>query len=123
MSGGFPFETGKSAEGELLVSFKTPLTYENAAEIWQSLSGLVARKENASVVLDLSGVSKVDSAGAALVRSIQRLCDRRGVRLRIESVQPSVKHFLDYLERETPKQEQPPPPGLLAGYPFWRFSD
>ncbi|MGA3117297.1 MAG: MlaE family lipid ABC transporter permease subunit [Syntrophobacteraceae bacterium] len=115
MSGGFPFETGKSAEGELLVSFKTPLTYENAAEIWQSLSGLVARKENASLLFDLSGVSKIDSAGAALVRSIQRLCDRRGVRLRIESIQPPIKHFLDYLERETPKQEQPPPPaGLLV---------
>ena len=117
MGGGSPFETGKSAEGELLVSFNTPLTYENAAEIWQSLSGLVARKENASLVFDFSGVSKVDSAGVALVRSIQRLCDRRGVRLRIESVQPPIKHFFDYLERETPKQDQPPPPtgSLVAG--------
>lgn len=110
MSGGFPFETGKSAEGELLVSFKTPLTYENAAEIWQSLSGLVAQKENASLLFDLSGVSKIDSAGAALVKSIQRLCDRRGVRFRIESVQPPIKHFLDYLERDTPTQEQTAPP-------------
>ncbi len=118
MSGGSPFETGKSAEGELLVSFKTPLTYENAAEIWQSLSGLVARKENASLLFDLSGVSKIDSAGAALVKSIQRLCDRRGVRLRIESVQPPIKHFLDYLERDTPAQEQPAPP---AGSLVTRF--
>ena len=59
-------KTGKSAEGELLVSFKTPLTYENAAEIWQSLSGLVARKENASLLFDFSRVSKVDSAGVAI---------------------------------------------------------
>ena len=110
-----PFETGKSAEGELLVFFKTPLTYENAAEIWQSLSGLVARNENHSVILDLSGVSKVDSAGAALVYSIQRLYGRRGVRVRIESVQPSIRHFLDYLEREEPKpQKSPPPAGLLV---------
>ena len=52
MSGGFPFETVKSAEGELLVSLKVPLTYENAAEIWQNLSGLVAQKEHTSLVLD-----------------------------------------------------------------------
>lgn len=110
MSGGFPFETGKSAEGELLVSFKSPLTYDNAAEIWQSLSGLVVRKENSSLVFNLSGVSKVDSAGAALVRLTQRLCDRRGVRFRIESIEPGIKHFLDYLDRETPQQGQPPPP-------------
>ncbi len=75
MSGGFPFETGKSAEGELLVSLKVPLTYENAAEIWQNLSGLIARKEHTSLVLDFSGVSKVDSAGTALLRSIRRICD------------------------------------------------
>ncbi len=110
MDRGLPFEIGKSAEGEVLVSFNTPLTYENAAEIWQGISSLVARKEYASVVFDLSGVSKIDSAGAALLRSAQRLCDRRDVQLRIESIRPPVKHFLDYLERDTPQQEQPPPP-------------
>ena len=114
MSGGFPFETGKSAEGELLVSLKVPLTYENAAEIWQNLSGLIARKEHTSLVLDFSGVSKVDSAGTALLRSIRRICDSKGVRLRIESIQPPVKHFLDYLERETPEEQPPPPTGSLV---------
>ena len=110
MDGGLPFETGRSSEGELLVSFKRPLSYENAAQTWQRLSALVVQKENASLVLDLSGVSKVDSAGAALLRAIQRLCDRKGVRLRIQSVDPPIKHFLQYLEQETPRQEQPPPP-------------
>jgi anti-anti-sigma factor len=117
LSGGFPFETVKSAEGELLVSLKVPLTYENAAEIWRNLSSLIARKEHTSLVLDFSGVSKVDSAGTALLRSIRRICDSKGVRLRIESIQPPVKHFLDYLEREPPK-EQPPPP---TGSPVTRF--
>ncbi len=56
MSGGFPFETGKAGEGELPVSFKTPPTYEDAAEIRQSLSGLVALKESASLLFDFSGV-------------------------------------------------------------------
>lgn len=118
MTGGFPLETGKSVEGDPVVFFKTPLTYENAAQIWQSLSGLISGKENTPLVIDLSGVSKVDGAGAALLRSIQRLCDRRGVQLRIESIQPAVKHFIDYLKRETPKQEQSSPP---AGSPIARF--
>ncbi len=117
MSGGFPFETVKSAEGELLVSLKVPLTYENAAEIWQNLSGLVAQKEHTSLVLDFSGVSKVDSAGTALLRSFRRICGSKGVRLRIESIQPQVKHFLDYMERETPEEQHPPP----TGSPVSRF--
>jgi len=107
---GFPFETGKSSEGELLISFTTPLTYETAAEIWQSVSTLASRKENASLVLDLSAVSKVDSAGAALLRSIQGLCERKGVRLRTQSIQPPIKHFLEFLEREKPKKDKPSPP-------------
>ena len=118
MNGGFPFETGKSAEGDFLVFLKAPLTYENAAQTWQGLSGLISEKENTSLVIDLAGVSKVDGAGAAMLRSIQRLCDRRGVRLSIESIKPSIKHFLDYLEREAPKQEEPAPP---SGSPIARF--
>ena len=109
MNGGLPFETGRSPEGEIVVSFKRPLVFENAAQAWRELSALVTQKENASLVFDLSEVSKVDSAGAALLRSIQRLCDRKGVRLRIQSVQPSIKHFLSYLEHESPKKEQVAP--------------
>ncbi len=114
MNGGLPFETGTSLKGEILVSFKAPLTYENAARTWQSLSDLVISNQNASLVLDLSAVSKVDSAGAALLRSIQRLCDRKGVRLRTESVQPPVKHFLEYLEGEAPKQQAAPSAGSFV---------
>jgi phospholipid/cholesterol/gamma-HCH transport system permease protein len=114
LSGGLPFETGRSSEGEIIVSFKRPLTYENAAQTWQGLSALVIQKENPSLVIDLSEVSKVDSAGAALLRSIHRLCDRKGVRFRIQSVQPPIRHFLEYLERETPKQEELPLPGSFV---------
>jgi anti-anti-sigma factor len=114
LSGGLPFETGRSSEGELLISFKGPLSYENAAQTWKRLSALVVEKENVSLVLDLSEVSKTDSAGAALLRSIQRLCDRKSVRFRIQSIDPSIKHFLEYLERETPKQEQPDHPVPLS---------
>jgi phospholipid/cholesterol/gamma-HCH transport system permease protein len=118
LNGGLPFETGTSSEGELLVSFKAPLTYENAAQTWQRLSALVI-STHASLVLDLSSVTKVDSAGAALLWSFQRLCDRKGVRLRTESVQPPIKHFLEYLERETPKQQPTPPAGSFVS----RFGD
>lgn len=110
MNRGLPFEEGKSSEGELLVSFKAPLTYENAAQTWRRLSALVSPKENASIVLDLSGLYKVDGAGAAILRSIQRLCERKSVRLRIESIQPPIKRFLQYLEDGKPEPEEFPPP-------------
>ena len=122
MSGGFPFETVKSAEGELLVSLKVPLTYENAAEIWQNLSGLIARKEHTSLVLDFSGVSKVDSAGTALLRSFRRICDSKGVRLRIESIQPPGQAF-SRLPGARDTRGATPTTNRLSGHPFWHFPD
>ncbi len=109
MERGLPFETGRSSEGELLVSFKAPLTFENAAEIWEGLNTLIARNDNSPLVLDLSGVTKVDSAGVALLRSLRRLCRRKGIGLRIESVQPTIQHFLDHFDRNAEVQVQPPP--------------
>ena len=109
MERGLPFETGRSSEGELFVSFKAPLTFENAAEIWEGANTLIARNDNGSLVLDMSAVTKVDSAGVALLRSIERLCRRRSIRLRIESVDPSIQHFLDYFQRDAHVQAQPPP--------------
>jgi len=106
-----PFGTADSADGELLVAFRVPLTYENVAEIWQSLSSLIAQKENTSIVLDCSQVSKTDGAGAALLRSVQRLCGRKGVGFRVQSIGPSTRHFLDYLERDEPKPVPTPPSG------------
>lgn len=102
MNGAPPFEARKTAEGEVVVAFKTSVTYENAAEVWQRLNNLIARKENTSIVLDLSEVHKLDSAGAALVRSIHLACERRGVHFRLESPGPAAKRFLDYLEHPPP---------------------
>ncbi|MGC9196685.1 MAG: ABC transporter permease [Syntrophobacteraceae bacterium] len=101
MERGLPFEAGRSSEGELIVSFKAPLTFENVARIWEGATALIARNDNGSLVLDLRGVSKVDSAGAALLRSIERLCRRKSVRLRIESVDPGIQHFLDCFKSES----------------------
>ncbi|MGC8490213.1 MAG: ABC transporter permease [Syntrophobacteraceae bacterium] len=115
MERGLPFETGRSSEGELIISFHTPLTLENAAHIWKSATPLIAGNDSDSLALDLSGVAKVDSAGVALLRSLQQLCRRRGVRLRIESGPPSVERFLEYFERDAPAEKQSAlPPGSLV---------
>ena len=106
-----PFETGNSDEGDLVVAFRLPLTHENVAEIWRELSSLIALEETASIVLDCSGAAKVDGAGAALVRSVQRLCERKGLRFRVQSITPSARRFLDYLEHDEPGHVPPPPAG------------
>ena len=38
MNGGLPFETRRTSEGEFVLEFKTPLTYEHSGAIRQALS-------------------------------------------------------------------------------------
>ncbi len=121
MERGLPFTTGRSSEGELLVAFKAPLTFENAAQIWEGANTLIAKNPNGSIVLDFSGVTKMDSAGLALLRLLERFCRRRGVRLRIESVHPSVQHFVDYFERDAQVNGQPAPARVSLVAAFGAF--
>ncbi len=111
MERGLPFETGRSSGGELLVSVKAPLTFENAAKIWEGVNTLITGHDNGRLVFDLAGVSKVDSAGVALLRSLERLCSRRGIELRLQSVDPSIRHFLDYFEAGA-QEPRPCPPAI-----------
>ena len=121
MERGSPFETGRSSDGELLVTFKAPVTFENAAEIWEGANTLITQGINSSVlssvVLDLSGITKMDSAGIALLRLLQRRC-HGSVRLRIESVHPSIQHFMDYFECDPLARGRPAQPktSLVAGF-------
>ncbi|MFZ2448415.1 MAG: MlaE family lipid ABC transporter permease subunit [Syntrophobacteraceae bacterium] len=109
MTGTLPFEAEMSSEGKFVLAFKTPLTYEHAAAIWQDLSDFLREKHPLSIVCDLAGSTRIDSAGVALLRSIQRVCERRGTGLRFESIPPSARHFLAYIEKqEPPKQHRPP---------------
>ncbi len=101
MKGGLPFETSQSEEGDAIVTFITPLTYENASQIWESLGDFLRKKRPPSLVLDLSGVERTDSAGVALLRAVQRSCSRSGIHLRCESLPPSAQHFLRYIESTT----------------------
>lgn len=100
----------QSEEGDAIVTFITPLTYENASRIWESLGDFLRKEHPPSLVLDLSGVTKTDSAGVALLRAVQRSCSRSGIHLRLESLPPSTHHFLQYIESATeavPPQKSP----------------
>ncbi len=104
MNGGFPFEAEESPEGEFVISFKSPLDFENAAAIWESLRKFLGAKNPSSIVVDLGAVPRVDSAGIALLQSVLRYCDRKKIPCRWRSVSPSTEYFLQYIETKAPPE-------------------
>jgi phospholipid/cholesterol/gamma-HCH transport system permease protein len=102
---GLQFESRQSSEGNWILTFRAPITFENAGTIWEKLVSFLREKRPSSLVLDLADSARIDSAGIALLQSIRRSCDHSGISICFESVPPSTQHFLDYIE----KSESPPP--------------
>jgi len=105
LEGGLPFEVRLTSEGEYILAFNSPLTYDNAGAVWEGLNSLIREDHPSSLVIDLGATPRIDSAGIALLRSIERMCERLGLNLRIESMPPSAGHFLTLIEKK-----EPPPP-------------
>jgi phospholipid/cholesterol/gamma-HCH transport system permease protein len=109
LNGGLPFESGQTSEGDWILTFRTPLTFEHAGIIWEELTAFLKEKKPSSLVFDLSDAVRIDSAGIALLRTIRRSFGHGGVSIRFESAPPSIQQFLDHIEKlESPRLENPP---------------
>lgn len=62
-----------------------------------------ARARPDAIVLDLSGLDDIDSAGVATLRAASRRLEPTGVALELTGASPSVAHML----RSTPRAQQP----------------
>lgn len=108
MSEGLPFDTRWTSEGEVVLVFRTPLTYDQVEKIWKDLSALFRNRSFSSLVLDLEAATKIDSAGVALLRAVQRNCNQRDIGLEFVSVPASTQHFLDLIQQHPPKEKTKP---------------
>jgi len=117
VNGAFPFETGKTPEGELVLTFRVPLSYEYTGAVWQALNTFFRKNKSSFIIFDLAHASRIDSAGIALLRAIQSACRRYDIGFRFESVPPATQHFLEYTE-----QPQPPEPPAIPITPRYLIS-
>jgi len=109
LEGGLPFEVRRPSAGEYILVFNAPLSYDNAGAVWEGLNHFLREENPSSLVVDLSATPRIDSAGIALLRAIQRICERRRLELRFESIPPSALHFLTLIEKKEPPAPEKPP--------------
>ena len=65
-------------------------TYDDAPELRESILGEISRASAVKVVLELSGIEEIDTAGAAVLVEALRLAHKRGQRLLLCSPSESV---------------------------------
>jgi anti-sigma B factor antagonist len=71
-----------------------PQGYFNASNAWQferEMTAALAQQENTTLVVDLSSVESLDSAGVMALVSALKVADSLGKKLRLASVSPSIK--------------------------------
>lgn len=88
--------TGQILDGAYLAKATGDLNIYTAAECCTQLRHLI--DANASIVLDLSAVSEMDTAGVQLLVQVRRACDAQGKPLRFASPSAAVQDVVQLLQ-------------------------
>jgi anti-sigma B factor antagonist len=97
-----------------IVEIQGSIDAHNADEVKQYLAETVSAQENASLMVDMSQVGALDSAGLMVLVSTLTLAQRLNKRFGLVGVSPSVRIILELtqLDRVFDISEQPAPPEL-----------
>lgn len=105
-AGGFLAETGPDGTVTVRITGRLDATTTGAA--WREATRALGRTKPSRVLLDASGITYCDGAGAALLLELQRRQTEAGGELAIRDLQPEFQSLLDLYGR-TPIE--PPAPG------------
>lgn len=81
-------KAGITSRGEGRYALTGELTFGTVPELWRSSSGTFAN--DTAVRLDLAGISRVDSAGIAMLIELTRLVRNRGGKISLEHAPPQL---------------------------------
>lgn len=85
--------------GSQRLRFEGRLDAESVARLWPRAEAVVRSAKCMRLAIDASGVTAMDSAGAALLLELQDRVSRRGGDARIEGLSPDKQELLDLYRR------------------------
>jgi len=102
-------------EQQSIIRLRGSLDTTRASRIWPSLNRVLRRPGLRRLVIDLEGVKRIDSAGAALLRIVRKTCSERRIACENLHVPSEAQDFLQFTdeqsqaEAELPQQKEPDP--------------
>ena len=105
------------ADGDAVVTVRGDIDTQTAGQLWQYLSYLVGQGHH-RIVLDLRGMTLIDSAGVEILARVSEWTRRKGGDLVLRSVSPAVTEQLELASRAQAHRRHPstaggqPPPGV-----------
>ncbi|MBC7357995.1 MAG: MlaE family lipid ABC transporter permease subunit [Desulfacinum sp.] len=91
-----------------------PLVISTSRRYHEAFTQLLSDPHVQTIVLDMTAVSTLDSAGAAVLRNLQKTCRARGISLELTRLEDQVESFLRFSGFF---EEPPPPPPATSAKP------
>jgi len=87
----------KETDQALILQMTGEIVMDGVAEIKADLERLAGESPQPALVVDLAGVTFMDSSGVGLLIGLRRICLERGKAMSVGNPSPSIKKLLDML--------------------------
>ncbi len=107
----------ESEDGTSAIYLEGDLHHGRVAALWDRLRESLEGVDSGAVVLDLRGVTAVDSAGVAMLRLLSSRCRERGLECTRRNVPEQARDYLQYVREHASDEDAPrgeAPPGFVT---------
>jgi phospholipid/cholesterol/gamma-HCH transport system permease protein len=98
---------GDAATNDAVFYLQGRIDRSQAGAIWRRLARPLRTQKPSTVTLDLREVTGIDTAGIALLISLENLCSSQGTELILRNLPDTVKPFLSYVKERSSGQPTP----------------
>ena len=109
------------SDGEVVLYFRGQLDRDRSADIWTDLLSCIQQENPSRLVCDLGQVDRIDTAGIALLRSLEQRCARHGIELSFRRLPQIALRFLQEEQRQRSGHvvAEEIPPGWITSLGMW----
>jgi phospholipid/cholesterol/gamma-HCH transport system permease protein len=105
----------RTAEDGATILFHDRLDRLQVSAIWPDLTSRLHQDRPKQVILDLSEVTGIDSAGVALIDYLKNFCPKAGIEFHLANTPEPIQKFLTYINKHAGGGvPQEPPPQMDA---------
>jgi phospholipid/cholesterol/gamma-HCH transport system permease protein len=105
----------RGARGDAVVRLSGPLDWTQAGSLRQEVGNTLKITRPHQLILEGQQITSIDTAGVAVILSIENLCRRQGIKFAIRNLPESVSQYLSYVkEHSSGRLVAPPQPQMGA---------
>ena len=114
------FQAEYAEDGSLVLGLQGSLDHEHSGALWGDLLHYLQQEAPGRLICDLEGVTRINTAGVALLRSLEQRCHSLGVELTYSHLPGISKRFFRSRDgREERERQEPVSRGFIQSLGLW----